>query len=293
MSSRQNALSLNFAKSTRLPRLGARSILSLALLAGAAHPAALRAADATESRFEKAYELTGVTKLRVQNVNGPVHLESWDRNYLRVVAVKKVKGGRSEQTLRDTEIRVTKDGPTITVETVLPKRGRGLEWLFSHGDHGAEVSYDLLMPAALAADIETVNGRVTAERHTGALNLNTVNGTVHVENHDGPVKVNTVNGSVEVLFAGALRPAELETVNGSVIVGCTKDSSIRYELQTVNGRIQSDFANLTVEGKWGPKEARGSLNGGRDRLAIETVNGEVRLRLTEPAVALKGLGPRP
>jgi hypothetical protein len=276
------------------PRLAARSVLSvLVLLTAFAGTLALRAAEPAESRFEKAYELTGVSKLRVQNVNGPVHLNSWDRNYLRVVAVKKAKGSRAAQALRETEIRVTKDGATITVETILPKRGRGFEWFFFRGEHGADVSYDLLLPSGLSADIETVNGRITAERHTGSLNLNTVNGTVHVEGQDGPVKVNTVNGSVEVLFAGPLRPAELETVNGSVVVGCTKDSSIRYELETVNGRIQSDFANLNVEGKWGPKEARGSLNGGRDRLAVETVNGEVRLRLTEGVVAFRGPGPRP
>lgn len=276
------------------PRRGAPYALSiLVVLAAALSASAVRAADPSESRFEKAYELTGVTKLRVQNVNGPVHLDTWGRSYLRVVAVKKAKGGRAEQALRETEIRVTKEGATITIETILPKRARGLDWLFSHGDHGAEVSYDLLMPAALTAEIETVNGRIAAEKHTGALNLSTVNGTVHVEGQDGPVKVNTVNGSVEVLFLGPLRASELETVNGSVVVGCTKDSSIRYELQTVNGRIQSDFANLSVEGKWGPKEARGSLNGGRDRLAVETVNGEVRLRVTEGIVAFKATIPHP
>ena len=34
---------------------------------------------------------------------------------------------------------------------------------------------------------------------------------------------------------------------------------------------------MTVEGKWGPKEARGEIAGGRERLTVETVNGEVRV----------------
>ena len=276
-----------------MPRLAARSLFSMLVLLAAAVSAPALADEPAVSRFEKAYELTGISKLRVQNVNGSVHLDSWDRNYLRVVAVKKAKGSRAEQALRETEIRIAKDGATITIETILPKKGRSLEWLFSQGNRGAEVSYTFLMPAGLTVDVETVNGRIAAERHTGSLNLNTVNGTVHVEGQDGPLKVNTVNGSIEVFFAGPLRAAELETVNGSVVVGCTKESSIRYELQTVNGRIQSDFANLNVEGKWGPKEAHGAWNGGRDRLAVETVNGEVHLRLTESAVALRGVAPRP
>lgn len=262
-----------------------RSLWGAALLLIVATGPAL-AQKTAEERFEKAYELTGINKVRVQNVNGAVHLESWDRNYLRVVAVKKAKGNRAAQALRDTEIRVTKSGSAITVETILPKRGRGLEWFLFRAE-GAEVGYDLFLPPGTPTEIETVNGRVTAERRSGALTLNTVNGSVRVEVQDGPVKVNTVNGSVEVAFLGPLRPAELETVNGSVSVICAKDSSIRYELQTVNGRIESEFANLNVEGKWGPKEARGALNGGRDRLAVETVNGEVRLRISNPNVATR------
>ena len=44
----------------------------------------------------------------------------------------------------------------------------------------------------------------------------------------------------------------------------------------MNGRIEGDFA-LAVEGKFGPKEARGKLNGGGEALRCETVNGTIRL----------------
>ena len=108
-----------------------------------------------------------------------------------------------------------------------------------------------------------------------------------MDGHDGPLKVNTVNGSVEVSFAGPMRQASLETVNGSVTVTCARESSIRCTLQTTNGRIQSQFPEVTVEGKWGPKEARGAINGGRESLAVETVNGDVRLYVADAAAAKK------
>jgi DUF4097 and DUF4098 domain-containing protein YvlB len=95
-----------------------------------------------------------------------------------------------------------------------------------------------------------------------------------------------VNGSVEILFSGPSRATDVETVNGSVEVTADKESSFRYELQTVNGAIRSDFGSLSIEKKLGPKEARGEVNGGRERLAIETVNGEIRLRSSE-AIAQK------
>ena len=171
-------------------------------------------------------------------------------------------------------------GSTLEIETVLPKtRGWGLfSWW---GTRMAEVSYELKLPAAMAVQIETVNGRILAERRLGPLVLNTVNGTIRVVAQEGPVRANTVNGSVEVAFTGPVRKAELETVNGSVTVTGSRESSIRYNLQTVNGRIRSEFAELSVEGKWGPKEARGEFNGGKEALSVETINGEVRLQVAD------------
>jgi hypothetical protein len=37
---------------------------------------------------------------------------------------------------------------------------------------------------------------------------------------------------------------------------------------------------MPVEGKFGPKEARGSYNGGSEVLHCETVNGTIRLKTT-------------
>jgi DUF4097 and DUF4098 domain-containing protein YvlB len=79
------------------------------------------------------------------------------------------------------------------------------------------------------------------------------------------------------VFRGALKESRVETVNGSVDVAFAKASSIRYDLETVNGRIEGDLA-IPVEGKFGPKEARGSYNGGAESLRCETVNGSIRLK---------------
>jgi Putative adhesin len=246
----------------------------------------LRAEDATQERFEKKYDLAGIRKVRVQNVNGPIQIETGGVE-LQVVAVKKVKSASDSDLLKETEIRVTKSGSTIEVESILPKRGRFFQWSFFGRTGSADVAYQITLPAALALEAETVNGRLTATNRAGDLVLSTVNGGVRVDGHDGPLKVSTVNGSVEVSFAGPMRQASLETVNGSVTVTCARESSIRCTLQTTNGRIQSQFPEVTVEGKWGPKEARGAINGGRESLAVETVNGDVRLYVADAAAARK------
>lgn len=257
-------------------------LAALFLLAGTG----LLAEDATQERFEKTYDLAGIRKVRVQNVNGAIQIETGG-DQLHIVAVKKVKSSSDSDLLKETEIRVTKAGSLIEVETILPKHGRFFPWFFFGRSASADVAYQITLPAALALEAETVNGRLAATNRAGDLVLSTVNGAVRVEGHDGPLKVNTINGSVEVSFAGPMRQASLETVNGSVTITCARESSIRCTLQTTNGRIQSQFPEVTVEGKWGPKEARGSINGGRESLAVETVNGDVRLYVADAAAAKK------
>lgn len=267
----------------RSPLRPARAGLLALLSACLALPAA---AEVREEKVDRVLETAGITKLRLQNVNGGVRVTSGEKPSVHILAVKKAKGARAEQVLRETEVKITRNGGTLDVETVLPKQNR-LFGLFGWGEgSGAEVSYEIELPPTLAVDVETVNGRVVAERRSAPLTLNTVNGSVRVDAHDSSLQVNTVNGSVEVSFVGALKSADLETVNGSVTVTCPRESSIQYSLQTVNGRIKSEFPEVVVEGKWGPKEARGSIAGGRERLSVETVNGEVRL-----LVGAAGAGP--
>ena len=264
----------------RVPALLPLGLVALAVLLVPA--GTLRAGEPATERFEKTYDLTGITKVRLQNVNGSVRLATVDRPTAHVVAVKKARGSNAEEILRDTEIRVVKAGTVLDIETILPRQRRFLGFFHWGSDPAAEVAYELELPGTLPVDVETVNGRVSAERRTAPLTLNTVNGSVRVEGHDAPVQVNTVNGSVEVSFAGAFHASKLETVNGSVTVACDRDSSIQFDLQTVNGGIRSDFPEVIPEGKWGPKEARGAIGGGRERLSVETVNGEVRLVVGSP-----------
>jgi hypothetical protein len=261
----------------RLPCLAA----ALTALVLTTVPATLRASE-TEERFEKNLDLEGVQKVSVQNVNGSIHVEAWDKPTLSIVAVKKAKGGSAADTLRETEIRIRKSGTTLDIETILPKHS-GWSFFFWWGRSPADVSYELKLPPAIPVQAETVNGKILAERRAGPLVLNTVNGSIRVSGQEGPVHANTVNGSLEVSFTGPARKSDLETVNGSVTVTAARESSIRYNLQTINGRIRSEFSDLKVEGKWGPKEARGDLNGGREPISVETVNGEVRLLIAEAA----------
>ncbi len=229
-----------------------------------------------EDVFEKAFSMEGVSRVSVENVNGRIEAFAWDRPYLKVRAVKTARGSRAEETLRLTEIQVRKLGDQIRVETVNPSRHRLFGFL-DFGGRNARVDYELHFPASAEARFETVNGQVQASGFENSLSCDSVNGSIELREVRGPVRATTVNGSLRIVFRGPLRKSHLETVNGSVEVTFDRNSSIRYDLQTVNGRIEGDI-DLAVEGKHGPKEARGSYNGGAETLKCETINGSIRLK---------------
>ena len=227
-----------------------------------------------EEVFEKAYSMEGVSRVSVENVNGQIDAQAWDRPYLRVRAVK--SSNASFETLKQTEIRVRKVGDEIKIETINPRRRRLFGFL-DLGSRNVRVDYELHIPAAASTRLETCNGKVEAAGFAGDFATDAVNGSIELRDINGPVKATTVNGSVRVGFKGPLRKSQLETVNGSVEVLFDKASSVRYNLETINGRIEADF-DVSVEGKYGPKEAKGSYNGGAEFLHCETVNGSIRLK---------------
>ena len=229
-----------------------------------------------EEVFEQAYSMEGVSRVSVQNVNGKIDAFAWDRPYLRVRAVKTARGSRADEILKSTEIRIRKVGDEIRLETVNPSRHRLFGFL-DFGSQNATVDYEVHMPTSARVRFETCNGRVEATGFGGALACDAVNGSIELKDVRGPVKANTVNGSLRIAFRGPFKQSQLETVNGSVEVAFDKTSSIRYDLGTVNGRIEGDI-DLAVEGRHGPKEAKGSYNGGAEVLKCETVNGSIRLK---------------
>src|SRR5205807_2194562 len=134
-------------------------------------------------------------------------------------------------------------------------------------------------------EIKGVNGDVRAvASEGGAANLasdveaSTVNGSIRIST-SGYAEAQTVNGEIVVSLGRATWTDALEfrTVNGGITLDLPAGLSTEVRATTVNGDIQTDFP-LMVTGRLGPRRLHGTIGSGGRRLALETVNGSIRLR---------------
>jgi hypothetical protein len=147
------------------------------------------------------------------------------------------------------------------------------------GERGWSVSYEVFVPHNTGLALETTNGGLRVSDVDGTMNLHAVNGGLHLTRLGGNVTATTVNGGVHVELMGDHwegRGLEASSTNGGVHVSVPQTYSARFEGSTVNGSIQSDFAELPVTREREhsrPQSIRGALGGGGASIHASTMNG--------------------
>jgi hypothetical protein len=237
------------------------------------------AAGAATETFEKAYSLEGVDRVKLENVNGRVDLTAWDRSYVRVSAVK----SGTPAALENTIIRVTQPGSVIRIETVALRHEHLFSFLFGRS-RLAKVEYQIQMPAATVADVETVNGSIHVDGRRAETRAQTVNGSLDLRHIQGTLRAETVNGRISLEREGDAGETSLETVNGSIEAEFPANASLRYRLSSINGRLEAGDREARGHA-FGGRRLEGELNGGRAAVRAETVNGSIRIVLAGGAPA--------
>jgi hypothetical protein len=226
----------------------------------------------------------------LRNITGDVRVVASDSPSVRVQASKSWRGSGdgnvhfAQREVADgviictlvgnandcTPSRYSSDGPggvhTINLRDLL---GRGKT---------ASVNYTVYVPTGVKVDINVISGGIGIADVTGAVKAETVNGKVNVATSAGPVKASSVNGSVNVAIdsLGVPGDIELSTVNGSVTAQLPQSLQAQLSMETVNGNVHSDF-DVTGTDTSAHKELKGMIGSGGRRVALETVNGNVKL----------------
>ncbi|HEX8985316.1 MAG TPA: DUF4097 family beta strand repeat-containing protein [Bryobacteraceae bacterium] len=244
-----------------------RLALLAAVLAATLSPLAARAEVRAE--FHQVYPLEAGGRVAVRNINGSIQVAAWERNEVKVDAVKR---GRSQQDLDEARIVVDASAGKVDIRTKYPER--------ENNQHAASVEYTITVPRGASLDrIEAVNGDVAIEGIAGAVRVNSVNGKVDVRRAGGDVDASTVNGRVEAAFESlSSHRVSLNTVNGGILLALPKDAGAHLKASTVHGDISSDFGLTVRHAGFAPGNSLDTTIGaGGADVKLATVNGAISL----------------
>lgn len=245
--------------------------------------ALLAAAPASAQDFHWSGRLAAGKRLEIKGVNGSIRTMAATGNEIDVSARKTAR--RSDPDEVKIEVVPSDEGVTICAVYPTPSRARrdntcepGDGWHSSTDNNDVTVDFTIKLPAGIVFSGETVNGEIDAEGVGADADVSTVNGSINVE-ATGHVEARTVNGSIRASMGRAdwSSEAEFSTVNGGITLTLPDNLSAEVSAQTVNGDLETDFP-LTVTGKFGPRNMRGTIGNGGRYLKLSTVNGSIHLR---------------
>ncbi len=223
--------------------------------------------------FSRTAPFSATGEVSLQNVNGDIVIETWDRNE---ILIEGEKSARTEEELNAIELTIDLSDSRADIKVRLPKRSGG--WFGNNSIRGA-VRFRLKVPATATLDeIKTVNSSIKIDGVRGPVTAESVNGRIRAHDLAGSTRLRTVNGQVEASFTTIAAQQELSfnTVNGSIHVDLPADAGLQLSGSVVNGHIDCDFP-IQVQGRLGGKRLSGTIGDGRATLRAESVNGSIDL----------------
>ena len=257
------------------------TVCALLILALGAHASDHRGALTEE--FHQTYALTADGRVELDNINGSVHISSWDRNEVKVDAVKY---GDTKERLDEAKIEIDSRNDSLSIRTTYPEHNQNWNW----GSHNnpASVEYTLTVPRTARLDeIKLINGSLDIAGVSGEVNASCINGRLEAHNLAGRAHLSTINGHLDARFDQlAGHSVELNSVNGSVDLTIPSDSNAEVEATTVSGGINNDFGLHVNHHRFVGHDLRGELGSGGTHIRVSNVNGRVEVHHAEDGRAL-------
>ena len=222
--------------------------------------------------FHKSYSLTANGRVDFSNVNGTVKIYGWDRNEVKIDAVKR---GSSKEDLDNTEIVVEAGASSISIKTKYQSEG----WLFHHSSN-ASVEYTINVPKGVTLDARQVNSRMEIEGVTGPVSAHNVNASIRITGLASTADLETVNSTIDAQFDSVPSSGTIyaQSVNGSVVLRMPANLSADVSAKTVNGHISNDFGVAVSSGRYVGHSMNGTVGKGGLHIELKNVNGGIDLR---------------
>jgi Putative adhesin len=245
-----------------------------------------RASDhrgAFTEEFHQTYTLAAGGRVELDNINGAVHISTWDQNQVKVDAVKSAD---SQERMGDARIEVDATPEHVSIRT----KYRDHDNTFSWGSHNnpPSVEYTLIVPRTARLDeIKLINGLLDITGATGEVHASCINGRLEAHNLSGRAELSTINGRLDARFDQLPGSSvELKSVNGSVELTIPSDSKAEIEASTVSGGIENDFGLHVNHHRFVGHDLRGELGSGGPHIRLEDVNGRIEIHHASDGRAL-------
>jgi DUF4097 and DUF4098 domain-containing protein YvlB len=257
------------------------TICALLVLALGAHASDHHGAYTEE--FHQTYALAPGGHVELDNINGDVHISTWDQNEVKVDAVKYAD---SKDRLDEARIEIDSGKNYLSIRTNYSDENLTFNW----GSHNnpPSVEYTLTVPRAISLDeIKLINGALDIAGVSGEVRASCINGRLEAHNLTGRAELSTINGHLEAKFDQLSGSSiELKSVNGYVELTIPSDSKAEIEASTVSGGIQNDFGLHVNHHRFVGHDLRGELGNGGPHVKLENVNGRIEIRHASDGRAL-------
>ncbi|MFB3924088.1 MAG: DUF4097 domain-containing protein [Terriglobia bacterium] len=210
--------------------------------------------------------------LTVENVQGDITVEAWDRAEVEVAVVKTATGPSANPD--DAQVEVESQDRSVTLRTIYPKPS----------EDPVRVDYLLRVPRQVHLDrLQTVDGSIIVRAVEGTVNAHTLNGNIEQRGVSGSVVARAMNGNILVALRalpdrkGSVR---MDTVSGHLVLVLPPHADADLQLSTVSGRIDSNYA-LAVSEVPGDSSRRARVGQGGVPIRLRTVRGNIRVVASE------------
>lgn len=260
-----------------IKRITLTTLFALISLLMAASSALAQQGGELREEFHQTYPIAADGRVSLGNINGAVHITGWDRNEVKVDAVKTAY---TRERLDEAKIDINSDAESIRIHTDYPNRSLNFTNGEGRQNNPASVEYTLTVPRNARLDsIELINGNLDLEGVAGDVKASTINGQLTAKGLTGLTKLSTINGNLDASFdrMDASKPISVGSVNGSVSLTIPSDSNAQLKASTVHGAIRNDFGLPVRDGEYVGHELAGQLGQGGVLIRLGNVNGGITI----------------
>jgi hypothetical protein len=253
-------------------------------------------ADAKEQLTIPLTDPTKPGSLKVNLINGTIHVTGYTGNQVVIDAVAKGSEGENKK----------KDEQAGGMKRIVPP-GAGIDLTATEENNVVKVTtkfvnktinLNIKVPQKFTLRVGTINnGDIIIDNVNGELEITNVNGNITLSNVSGSVVANTVNGTLKANFLSidSKSPMAFSTLNGNVDVTLPPAAKFDVKLKSDRGEIYSDFdvdvdksqPQATRSGKDGMYKVsiedwvKGKVNGGGGEIMMKNMNGNIYVRKTK------------